>query len=284
MPMRTDPAEPRASQRSHDVVTSLADAARLVGDRASIGFGGGLGLQRRPVEFARELIRQGRRSLDVFGVINGIETDLLIAGGCVASTNTSYVGLDDIGQAPYFQAAAARSELLVNEYSEWLITARFRAANMGLPYIPWPSSRLSDSTRHLGFRETTCPYTGMLLLAVPAVQLDVAVIQAVRCDAAGNTEFATPLDMMYDVDALVARAASTVIVCTEEIGAIDRTRTQLVGREVDAVVESPRGSWPAAMLPLYGADRSHLLYEYLRSAEADDFVAYKEAFIDRSDV
>lgn len=262
-----------------DLRCSLIDAAQLVSDGAAIGFGGGLGLQRRPLSFARELVRQGVKDLDVWGVINGIETDLLIGAGAVASTNTSYVGLDEVGQAPHFQAAAGRGDVAVHEYSEWVITARFRAANMGLPYLPWPSGRFTDATRELGFQELRCPYTGVLLLAVPAIHLDVTVIQAVRCDAAGNAEWGVPFDHMYDVDALVARAARTVIVCAETIGEVDPTRVQLIGREVDAVVEAPLGSWPAAMTPLYGADRRHLLDHYLPAAAAGEFGRYLDEFV-----
>jgi glutaconate CoA-transferase subunit A len=262
-----------------DLRCTLADAAKLVGEGSMIGFGGGLGLQRRPLSFARELVRQDVRGLHVFGVINGIETDLLIGGGAVASTNTSYVGLDEVGQAPNFQAAAQRGDIEIHEYSEWVITARFRAANMGLPYMPWPSGRFTDATGELGFKEVRCPYTDVRLLAVPAVQLDVAVIQAVKCDPAGNAELGVPFDHMYDVDALVARAADVVIVCAEEIGEVDPTRVQLIGREVDAVVQAPRGSWPAAMTPLYGADRRHLLDHYLPAARSGQFASYLERFV-----
>lgn len=262
-----------------DKMLSLADAARLVPDGATIGFGGGLGLQRRPLAFARELIRQGRSDLHVYGVINGIETDLLIGAGAVASTHTSYVGLDEVGQGPSFQAAAASGELDVHEYSEWVITARFRAQNMGLPYLPWPSGRLTDVARELGFAEVTCPYTGVLLTAVPALRLDVAVIQAPRADAAGNTEYAVPLDHMYDVDALVAHCADTVIVCAEAVGAIDPTRVQLIARDVSAVVEAPNGSWPAAMTPLYGANRRHLLEHYVPAGRGGRFDAYLDEFV-----
>ncbi|HEX3801985.1 MAG TPA: CoA-transferase [Solirubrobacteraceae bacterium] len=268
-----------AAAVTRDRRSTLADAAGLVADGATIGFGGGLGLQRRPVSFARELIRQGRRGLRVFGVINGVETDLLIGAGAVTSTDTSYVGLDEVGQGPNFQAAAGDGRIEVHEYSEWVITARFRAANMGLPYMPWPSGRFTDATRALGYKNVRCPYTGVELLAVPAVQLDVAVIQAVRCDSAGNAELAVPLDHMYDVDALVARSAKTVIVCAEEIGEVDPTRVQLLGREVDAVVEAPTGSWPAAMTPLYSADRRHLIEEYVPAARNGEFSAYLDRFV-----
>lgn len=258
---------------------SIGEAAGLVGDGARIGFGGSVGLYRRPVGFARELIRQGRRDLDAFGILNGIEVDLLIGAGCVRSTNTSYVGFDEIGQAPNFQRAASAGEIEVNEYTEWMITAGFRAANMAIPYIPWISSRRNDVTERLGLREVECPYTGTSLLAVRATNLDVAVIHAQRADAEGNTEIALPLDYIYDADALVARSAETVIVCVEEIGEVDPNRVQLIGREVDAVVEVPRGAAPGGLVPVYEIDRTHMTEVYMPAAAAGEFDRYLEEHV-----
>jgi glutaconate CoA-transferase subunit A len=137
--------------------TRLADAAALVADGAKIGFGGSIGLYRRPVSFARELIRQERRDLHVYGLLNGFEADLLIGAGCVASTNSSYVGFDELGQAPNWQRFAAEGRIEVNEYSEWMITAGYRAANMALPYLPWVSGRFTDMGKSLGLKEVECP-------------------------------------------------------------------------------------------------------------------------------
>lgn len=259
--------------------TSLSDAAALVADGARIGFGGSIGLYRRPVEFARELVRQGRTGLHVHGILNGVEADTLVGAGCVASTTSSYVGFDELGQAPNFQRAAGAGDIQVNEYSEWMITAGYRAANMALPYLPWISGRHSDIGKALGLKEVECPYTGTSLLAVRALNLDVAVIQAPRCDAAGNVEIAWPLDHMYDVDALIARSAEVVIVCAEEIGDVDSNRLQLIAREVDAVVEVPRGSWPGGIHPVYGIDRAHITDTYVPAAREGRFDEYLDHWV-----
>jgi glutaconate CoA-transferase subunit A len=276
--MTTRPGR-KGKLQERDKVISLAEAASLVEDGTRIGFGGNIGLYRRPVGFAMELIRQGRRDLDVFGVINGIEADLLIGAGCVRSTNTSYVGFDELGQAPNFQRAAEAGTIEINEYGEWGVTAGFRAANMGIPYIPWITSRYTDVAAGLGLKEVECPYTGTPLLAVRALNLDAAVIHVQRCDRAGNTEIPTPLEYIYDVDALVAKSAERIIVCCEEIGAVDPNRVQLIGREVDAVVELPNGAWPGALHPLYPVDREHLIRSYLPAGRADEFQDYLDRYV-----
>lgn len=264
---------------ARDKRATAAEAAALVADGARIGFGGSAGLWRRPMEFVRALIRAGRTDLHAFGVLSGLDIDLLIGAGAIASTNTSYVGLDEFGQAPNFQAAAISGAVAVNEYSEWIITAALRASNMALSFLPWRTGQHSNIASDLGLERVTCPYTGTSYLAIPAADLDVTVIQATRADAAGNTELGVPLDFIYDVDGLLARAAKTVIVCAEEIGPVDPTRIQLLGREVAAVVESPRGAWPCGMSPLYGIDRDHLLDEYLPAAASGAFAGYLERFV-----
>lgn len=263
---------------------SMSDAASLVEDGCRIGFGGSIGLSRRPVAFARELVRAGKRDLHTFGILNGIEVDLLIGAGCVASTNTSYVGFDELGQAPNFQRAAGAGAIEVNEYTEWMITAGFRATNMAIPYIPWVSSRRNEITEKLGLVEVECPYTGTPLLAVRAIELDVCVVVAERADAAGNVELSLPLDYIYDVDALLARAAKRTIVCVEEVGEVDPNRVQLISREVDAVVEMPRGAAPGALFPAYGVDHDHIIGAYLPAAQNDEFDSYLDRYVHNEEI
>ena len=55
---------------------------------------------------AHELIRQKRRNLHLVGSAHGIDADLLIAAGCVAIVEESYVGFEqDHGLAPAFRRA-----------------------------------------------------------------------------------------------------------------------------------------------------------------------------------
>lgn len=225
---------------------------------------------------ARALARSGRRGLHVFGVLNGLEADLLIGAGAVASTNTSYLGLDELGQAPYFQAAVRRGTIEVHEYTEWLVTAGFRAAEMDLPFIPWTTGHHSDVVRELGLETVACPYTGRELIAAPAHRLDVAVILARRCDSHGNVARTSPPDYLHDVDPLIARAADVVVVCAEEVGPVAAEEVELPGIEVTAVVHTPRGGWPGGLPGVYAVDRAHIVGAYLPAARGggyDDYIA-----------
>jgi glutaconate CoA-transferase, subunit A len=252
-------------------VISMSEAAALVPDGAKIGFGGGNALWRRPVAFARELVRQRRRDLNLYNMIGGIETDLLLGAGCLASTNTCYVGLDEFGQSEHFQRAARNHSIDIVEYTEFTLVASLRAAAMGLPFMPWKTGWGTDIAQQRGWATVKCPYTGIELLAIPANRLDFAVIQAVRCDEWGNVELMHPLDFIYDFDLLTCKSATTVIVCVEEVAALkDPSRSGLVSREVDYIVESRKGGWPGGFVPEYDIDAQHLRDVYVPASRSSD--------------
>lgn len=267
--------------RSGIKIASLEDAAALVKDGDRVGFGGSNALWRRPMSLVRELVRQGRRDLNVFNMIGGIEVDFLIGAGAVGSTNCCYIGLDEFGRGSHFQRAAVARTIGINEYSEFTFVAGLRAAHMDLPFLPWKTAWGTEVVERQGWQTITCPYTGTELLAVPACPLDVTVIQAVRADQYGNVELPHPLDFIYDFDYLIARAAKKVIVCAERIEPIpDPTRISMIGREVECVVETPRGAWPCGVAANYAVDGEHLTSEYLPASLSDEgFSGYLERFV-----
>jgi glutaconate CoA-transferase subunit A len=262
----------------------LAEAAQLVPDGARIGFGGSNALWRRPMAFVRELVRQGRRDLSVYNMIGGLEVDLLLGAGSVAATHCCYVGLDELGHAPHFQRAAGAGSVEIHEYSEFTFVAGLRAAGMDLPFLPWRTAWGTEVAERQGWHTIRCPYTGVELLAVPAIKLDVAVIHAARCDADGNVELPYPLDFIYDFDYLLARAAKVVIVCAEDVEPIpDATRVAMISREVDCVVHAPRGAWPCGIASRYSVDREHI-DAYVRAARGDGFEAYLDEHVRAGEV
>jgi glutaconate CoA-transferase subunit A len=265
-------------------ILSLEEAAALVPDGSRIAFGGGGALMRRPMAFARALARRGARDLHIFHMLGGFETDLLIGAGAVASTNCAYVGFLELGQAPNFQRAAREGAIEVKEYSEFLYIAGLRAADLGLPFIPWKTPWGSDIVDSLGLVTIADPYSGLELLAVPAIELDVCVLQVERADEDGYVEFPDEPDLIWDYDYLVARVAKKTIICAEEIATPkDPARVALIGREVAHVVEAPGGAWPLGLHPRYKPEVAHLKNEYLVAGQAGqrEFEQYLETLGDR---
>lgn len=255
-------------------VISIDEAAALVPDGAWIALGGGGGVYRRPVSFSRALAARGARGLNIVQFLASVESDLLVGAGCVASTNATYFGFLEHGPAPNFGRVVRTGDLLVNEYSEYMFTASLRATDMGIPFIPWKTPWRSDLVEHLGIENVADPYSGTELLAVPAMRLDVAVISARRVDSDGFVEAPRVPDLIWDYDYLIARGATTTVVCAEEIGPLeDPARVALCGAEVAHVVHTPGGCWPCGMTEHYEPDTEHLHGTYVPACVSDETFA-----------
>jgi glutaconate CoA-transferase subunit A len=262
-------------------VCSLEEAVAAVPDGARIAFGGGGAGMRRPAAFACALARRGVRDLHVYHFLGGIETDLLIGAGSVASTNCAYLGLLEYGQAPSFQRAAREGEITVHEYSEFMLMAALRAADLGIPFIPWRTPWGSETVERLNLKTVRDPYGDEELIAVPAAELDVCVLQVERADEDGYVELPAEPDLIWDYDHLIGRIAKKTIVCAEEIGPMrDPARVALIGREVDHVVEMPHGAWPTGLHPRYAPDAEHITEVYLPASAKGgaEFATYLEEY------
>ncbi len=138
---------------------------------------------------------------------------------------------------------------------------------MGVPFIPARVMFGTDTMRHSAAKEVTCPYTGMRLVALPALSPDVAIIHVHRADVFGNAQ----IDGISVSDGDLARAAKHVILTCERLSPTeeirrDPTRTAIPYFLVDAVCEVPYGSYPGNMAYEYFSDEDHLR-EWLAAEE-----------------
>ena len=239
-------------------IVELAAAVALVGDGTTVGFGGAVN-SRKPVAFVAELAASGRTGLHVVSFAASFEVDLLVGAGAVASVSSGYVGFGHAGRPPHFVAAVEGGRIEDREYTEWLLLDRLRAASMGKPFLPTRAAIGSDILKLHDFRTVTDPYSDERYVAAPALNLDVAVLHAWRGSEDGYVQFPWPPDHLWDLDAVVARAATTTIVTVDEV--VDRSvidaaaeRTVLFPVDVDVIVAAPGGAWPTGSRPAYGED------------------------------
>lgn len=250
-----------------DKRASLAEAVSLVSDGAMVALGGGL-CARLPMAMVRELIRQDRRGLHLIGSAHSIDVDLLVATGAVRRCEESYVGFEqDLGLAPGYRRAAEAGTIEVAESCCATILAQLRAAEMGLPFLPVRGVRGSDIRRlHPEYAEITCPFTGEILVAVPALRPDVALLHAPAGDRYGNLHLEQP----YVLDERFASASRLVVATVDELVSTEevvRSGVTIPAHLVAAVAEVPYGAHPSSCYPRYAYDRGHLR-EYLTAAQA----------------
>jgi len=271
-------------QPPRDKRVSLAEAVALVRDDAIVALGGGLSA-RLPMALVRELIRQGRRGLHLVGSAHGIDVDMLVAVGAVRRCEESYVGFEqDLGLAPAYRRAAEEGSIEVAESCCVSMLAQLRAAEMGLPFLPVRGVRGSDiAALHPEYATITCPFTGEVLIAVPALRPDVALLHAPSGDRYGNLHLEQPyvLDERFASASRVVIATVDELVSTEEVVASGVT---IPAHLVTAVVLAPFGAHPTSCYPRYAYDHGHLR-EYVSAAQSgpEDVEKYLATYVCGSD-
>ncbi len=252
---------------------SLANAAGLVDDGASVAFAGKT-LHRAPMAFARELVRAGRSDLELVGLAKGPDVDLLCGAGAVESVQFGYVGFEWLGLAPNFRQAVEAGEIRPREGTCYTVATALRGGTQGVESLPVEGLEGSDVPAHRPdtFERVEDPYTGEQTYAVRALRPDVGVLHAVEADRRGNARFAGA-DL---TERLVAAAARTTVVTAERV--VDRVEGAPESVDVpeilvDAVVEAPYGAHPSSCPGEYEYDRAHLR-DHLQRARAGEFDSY----------
>ena len=132
------------------------------------------GTVRCPMSLVREVLRQGIKDLRVAG--QGVtELDLWLGAGLVKKLDLTYIGLEVYGTSRALRRAVESGQVeSVVEWSNGGITWRFKAAAMGVPFIPVRAMLGSDTFRYSAAKVVECPFTGQKICLLPALILDVA--------------------------------------------------------------------------------------------------------------
>ena len=170
-------------------VVGLREAvAELVNDDDSVAMEGFTHLI--PNAAAHEVIRQERRNLTLIRMTPDLIYDQLIGMGCADKLIFSYVGNPGVGSLRRFRDAVENGwpqPLELEEHSHAGMASRYVA---GASNLPFAVLRGYVGTDLPGVTETiapiTCPFTGEELMAVPALNPDVAIIHAQQADRRGN--------------------------------------------------------------------------------------------------
>ena len=249
-------------------LTSLEEAVGRVKDGDHLSAGGCL-FSRTPLALVREVLRQRRRALTLSRNLTCTEGELLMAAGAVSRVVTAWMSIGlPWGVSKILRHYVETGAVALEEWSHLALGLRFRAGAMGVPFLPALTMLGSDLVGIGGLRTIQDPYTGETLAAVPALFPDVALIHVHRADVFGNCQ----IDGYPHMDADIARAATTVLVTTEEIVPEEETRrypdrTVIPGFAVDALVHVPFGSFPHECYGLYEADYDHFA-EYTAAIDA----------------
>jgi glutaconate CoA-transferase, subunit A len=228
-------------------ITTLADAvAELVHDGDTVALEGFTHLI--PVAAGHEIIRQGRRELTLVRMTPDIIYDQLIGAGCARKLIFSWGGNPGVGSLHRFRDAIQNAwprSLDIEEHSHAGMANRYAATASGLPFAVLRGYLGTDLVQHTETIKTvTCPFTGEELAAVPALDLDVAVVHAQRADRAGNVQLWGIIGIQKEAVLGARRSLVTVEEVVDELEPLPGAIV-LPSWAVTAVAEVPGGAHPS---------------------------------------
>jgi glutaconate CoA-transferase subunit A len=220
-------------------------------DGMTLGIGG-WGSRRKPMALVEAILRSPIRDLTVVAY-GGPDVGMLCAAGKIKTLVTGFVSLDSIPLEPHYRRAREQGTIEVRELDEGMLQWGLYAAALRLPFLPTRAGLGSDVQ---GFRTVKSPYDdGEELIAMPALELDVAICHLNRADAAGNAQFLGP-DLYFD-DLFLGAAKRRFISVERVVPTAELTplHTLKIHRGmVDGVVEAPGGAGFTECLPDYPRD------------------------------
>jgi glutaconate CoA-transferase, subunit A len=237
------------------------------------------GTVRCPMSLAREVVRQNKQNLRVAGQ-GVLELDLWFGAGLIKKIDLTYVGLEVFGVSNAMRRAVESGCTQTVEWSNGALSWRFKAAAMGVPFIPVRSMLGSDTFTHSAAKAIEDPFTGQTVCLLPALIVDVALIHVHRADRYGNAQ----IDGISGFAFELARACKRLIISAEEIIPTEEVRrapdrTLIPYFLADAVVPAPFGSHPGEMSGLYERDEDQVREWVEASKSNEGTLAYLHKYV-----
>jgi glutaconate CoA-transferase, subunit A len=266
-----------------DKTLSASAVVAALEDGMTLGIGG-WGPRRKPMALVREILRSGLKDLTIVAY-GGPDVGMLCAAGKVRRLYYGFVSLDAIPVEPWFRRARETGSIEAHELDEGLLQWGLRAAAMRVPFLPTRVGLATDVMKvNPDFRTVQSPYAdGEVLLAMPALKLDAALIHVDRADRLGNVQTLGP-DPYFD-EQFARAAARTYVTCEELSERLDLehsadARYNIVERSyVTGVVAARFGAHPTSNPPAYGWDMEHLKAYTGLAAEAGGWERYVGDFL-----
>jgi acyl CoA:acetate/3-ketoacid CoA transferase alpha subunit len=270
-----------------DKRVTIEDVVAEVRDGMTIGIGG-WGSRRKPMALVRALARSSVRDLTVVSY-GGPDVGLLCATGKVRKVVYSFVSLDSIPLEPHFRAARQAGRVETFELDEGMFLLGLQASAWRVPFLPTRVGLGSDiMTLNPALRTVTSPYAdNEELVAMPALQLDVALVHMNRGDQGGTGQFLGIDPYFDDLMLLAARRRFMSVerlIPTEDFMREGPVQSIRINRLMtDGVVETPNGAHFTSCSPDYERDEA-FQREYAASAKSDEaWDAFKAKYVDVSE-
>lgn len=231
----------------------------------------------------RELVRAGVRGLHLLCVpTSGLQADVLIGAGAVATLETSAITLGEFGPGPRFVAALREGSISMRDATCPAVYAALQAGEKGLPFTPLRGLIGSDLLRvRPDWTVIDNPFEpGDPIALLPAIRPDVALLHAKLADRDGNVFIGRDRELM-----LIAHASRRTLVSVEAItddNLLDdeaRVGSVLPSMYVDEVALAPRGAWPLGCPDRYPIDEDALQRYATMARSPEGFAAWLQGWL-----
>jgi glutaconate CoA-transferase subunit A len=257
-------------------ITSLREAvAEIIRDGDTVAFEGFTHLI--PHAAGHEVIRQAKRDLTVVRLTPDVIYDQLIGAGCVSGLVFSWGGNPGVGSLHRFRDAVEHGwpqPLRLEEHSHAGMAARYVAGASGLPFGVLRGYVGTDlAGRDGAIAPISCPFTGEVLTAVPALNPDVAVIHAQQADRAGNVQLWGIVGVQKEAVLASTRSIATVEEVVDELEPRPNA-VVLPSWVVSAVCCVPGGAHPSFAMGYSARDNAFYREWDDVSRDRDSFTAW----------
>ena len=232
-----------------------------------------------PYAAAHEAIRQKRRDLTVVRMTPDVIYDQMIGMGCVSKMVFSYAGNPGVGLLRRLRDSLENGwphRIEIIEHSHAALAHAYEAGASKLPFAVLRGYVGADLPKvNPEIREITCPFTGEVLAAVPAINPDVTFIHALKADRKGNIL----IEGIVGVQKEAVLAARRAVVTVEEVvDGFDAHPNALVLPHwtVDAVIHVPGGAHPSYAHGYYPRDNAAYIEWDGIAADRDVFLTWME--------
>jgi len=234
------------------------------------------------VGLTKFIIENGARGLHLIcAPVGGLQVDMLVGAGLVATIETSAVSLGEAGAAPSFTRAIKSRAIKIMDATCPAMLTGLVAAQKGVPFIPMRGLIGSDILRtRPDWTVIENPYQkDDPIVAIPAIRPDVCLFHAPEADRSGNVRVGRRGELQ-----LLAYASATTLVTVERI-----VEKSLLGDEataagvlpslyVSAIAELKNGAWPNALWGEYAQDTGEISRYAAAARTREGFDGYMASF------
>ena len=235
-----------------------------------------------PFAAGHEIIRQRRRDLTLARMTPDVIYDQLIGMGCARRLIFSWGGNPGVGSLHRFRDAVQNgwpARLEIEEHSHAGMANRYAAGASGLPFAVLRGYAGTDLVAQTDtIRPITCPFTGEVLTAVPALRPDVTVIHAQRADRDGTVQLWGISGIQKEALLAASRSLVTVEEIVDELTPVP-DQVVLPGWAVTAVALAPGGARPSYAMGYVDRDNDFYVSWDEISRDREGFTAWMSEHI-----